>query len=73
MVLERLSDMDTCKACGMPYGNPDPQLSTSRTYCVRCANLPQNIMAVLEMHARQLAEKARQAGKGETNGTPSGP
>jgi hypothetical protein len=44
----------------MPYGNPNPQMAASRSYCERCANLPENIMAVLELQCKQLAEKRRQ-------------
>ncbi len=72
MAVERLSDMDTCRLCGMPYGNPDPRLSASRSYCVRCGNLPRNIMVVLEMHGRQLAEKVRQVEKASADGTRPG-
>lgn len=52
---------DTCKVCGMPYGSPSPELSAAtRSYCTRCENLPQNVMAVLDLHAKQFAEKTEQ-------------
>jgi hypothetical protein len=44
----------------MPYGNPQPQMSSNRSYCERCSNLPENIMAVLELQCKQLAQKAQE-------------
>ncbi len=61
------AQMDTCKSCGMPYGNPSPQMAASRSYCERCANLPENIMAVVELQCKQLAEKRRQVKDPITN------
>ena len=58
---ETLDQMDTCKSCGTPYGNPLPEMAATRSYCERCANLPGNIMAVLELQCKQLARKAREA------------
>ena len=60
MELERYTQEDTCRSCGMPYGNPHPQMSSIRSYCERCANLPENIMAILELQCKQLAQKAQE-------------
>ncbi len=60
MKIELPIQQDTCKSCGMPYGSPQRELSATRFYCVRCANLPQNIMDVLDQHCRQLAQKAEE-------------
>lgn len=61
---EPLVQLETCKACGMPYGSPEPESAHSRSYCQRCANLPQNVMAILEMHELQLHRKAQEAEAG---------
>ncbi len=50
---------NTCKACGLPYGNPAPEQSQSRFYCRRCANLPHNVTAILELHTKQFAERTQ--------------
>lgn len=55
-----LIQTDTCRTCGLPFGSPEPQSARSRSYCQRCANLPQDVMAVLEVHEEQLREKVEQ-------------
>jgi hypothetical protein len=47
----------------MPYGSPEPEAAQSRSYCQRCSNLPQDIMAVLEMHCLQLRRRAERVEK----------
>jgi hypothetical protein len=55
---EELNQGETCRSCGMPYGQPQPETPSIRSYCHRCANLPENILAVLELRCKQLAQKA---------------
>lgn len=71
MEMELPVQQDTCKSCGMPFGRPVPELSASRSYCERCANLPGNIMAILEVHARQMSEKSQEIGSSPSSEVPA--
>jgi hypothetical protein len=68
MKIELPVQESVCKSCGKPYGRPDTAHHGSHSYCLECANLPHDLMDILNMHEKQLARQAELA-KGPVTGT----